>query len=77
MMMDVDFLQYVIKNRGYTVDGFISKLSMSKTTFYKKMNNPKQFTYADIIEMNDVLKFSASESHSIFFSTNGTSMQQN
>lgn len=67
MNIDVDFLQYIIKNRGFTMEDFVSKLTMSKTTFYKKMSNPLSFTFYEFAEMHSILKFTKKEVVAIIF----------
>ena len=67
MSFDNEFLKYVIRNRGFTIDGFIAHLSITKQTFYKKAKNPSKFTYNEIMEINNTLHLTNEEIISIFF----------
>lgn len=66
-MFDKDFLTYAIKNRGYTIEGFIPKLNMSKSLFYTKLREPSKFTYPELCKIQELLKLNGHEMLSIFF----------
>lgn len=67
MKFNLNYLHYIIKDRGFTVDGFIAHLPMNKATFYRKVNKPSRFTYSDICEIIKVLNLNDVELKTIFF----------
>lgn len=67
MKFDSNYLHYIIKDRGFTVDGFIAHLTLSKSAFYRKVKTPSKFSYADICEITKVLNLNATELNNIFF----------
>ena len=69
-MFDKDYLSYVIRNRKYLIEDFIVELGMSKQTFYKKVKEPKRFTYQEMMKIVEILNLNESEILSIFFKNN-------
>ena len=67
MKFNFNYLHYIIKDRGFTVDGFVAHLPMNKSTFYRKANKPSRFTYNDICEIVRILNLNDNEVRTIFF----------
>lgn len=46
--MDMLRLEYEIKRHGYTVDGFLKEMKMSKSAYYRKRSGKTEFTQSEI-----------------------------
>lgn len=64
--MDNNKLLYFIKDRGYTVVDFCSKIGMSYSSFYTKCKKQK-FFLNDVWKIGKFLDLSLEEINSIFF----------
>ena len=64
--MDKNKLLYFIKDRGYQIDVFCDSIGMSRSAFYRKINNAR-FLVPEIWRIADLLKLTAADIDSIFF----------
>lgn len=71
-MMNVDKLKDEIKDRGYSVIGFLHVLekngvNMSKNSYYRKLKGETEYTRSEILGIKEVLGLSNDEVEAIFF----------
>lgn len=64
--MDKNKLLYFIKDRGYKLDDFCSKLGVSYAAFYGKCRD-NRFILSEIWKIKDILELSLEDVKSIFF----------
>lgn len=53
--MNAKLLYAQIRQKGYSIGGFCSKIRMSRTAFYRKCKGISEFKHSEIITIVDVL----------------------
>lgn len=70
--MNADLLKGKLQIKGYSIPAIVDKLnnegiSITRTTFYKKLRGESQFTANEITAITKIAGFSKEEMYSIFF----------
>lgn len=60
-------LKAEIISKNMTMKELAKRLGISRTTLWRKINNPNMFTLADIRAISSVLKLNRAEVASVFF----------
>lgn len=66
-MIDTKRLQGKMREQGESIISLSSKIGLSTTGLFNKIHNKKEFTASEIENVGILLKLSASEMCSIFF----------
>lgn len=54
--MDTIRLEYEVKKKGYSVQGFCKALGLSKSAYYRKCKGITEFTLGEIQRIVDILE---------------------
>lgn len=65
--MNVNELKAEIVRRGMSIEGFADAIGVSRTTIWRKINNPNTFTLEDITKIGQVLEIEGKRILEIFF----------
>lgn len=66
-MVNVRALKAQMVLQGIRVSDVIAELKMARHTWYKRINNPENFTVGDVSKLAEILKMDVYEKERIFF----------
>lgn len=65
-MGDMDYLKYLIKHRGLSIEEVATVLGMSKQAFYRKLNGKIEWYLKDIRSLRDLLEMGDGDLKKVF-----------
>lgn len=65
-MGDTDYLKYLIKSKGLSIDDTAKALGMTKQTLYRKLNGKIEWYLKDMKCLKDLLEMSDSDMKKVF-----------
>ncbi len=66
-MLKLNELKAEIARNELTIEDLADKINISRTTLWRRLNNPSEFTLAEICKIKAILKLSGERIIDIFF----------
>ena len=61
------YLNFLIEDRGMTIEELYKKIGISGAAWYRRMKDENHFTYKDIKKIIEVLSLTSEEKEIVFF----------